>query len=211
VSPAGQPLADLGASVAPASHACAFFADEEAEYRALLPFARDCLACGEKCLNFLDPSHRQERLRRLAGGTAGAEEAIASGQLDVRTWQDSTLQGNRFDQDRMLALFGGMAADGQGSFPRTRLWANMEWSLSGLPGCEQLVEFESRLNTVLDRSKDIVLCVYDVRKYSARLVLDILCAHPMVVVGERLRPNPLYVPPQRFLADYRQRRGLAGA
>jgi hypothetical protein len=205
MSAAGQALGDL-CSLTSGAHACAFFADEEEEYQALLPFARDCLACGERCLNFLHPEHRPYRLDRLEQGSIATGEALASGQLEVRTWQETTLQDDCFDQDRMLARIDELVVRGTGSFPRTRLWANMEWSLSGLPGCEQLVEFESRVNTVLERSNDIAVCVYDVRRYGASMVLDILRAHPMVVVSGTLRPNALYVPPDRFLPDYRQRR-----
>jgi hypothetical protein len=106
----------------------------------------------------------------------------------------------------MLGLIRTLVQD-HAAFPRTRLWANMEWSLSGLPGCEQLVEFESRLNTVLDASADLVVCVYDVRRYSAPTVMDVLHTHPLVMVRGAFQPNPLYVPPERFLAGYGQRQG----
>lgn len=208
MSPTGKPVGKLGTALVGGSHACAFFDSDEEEYRLLLPFVRDCLDCGEKCLHFVDPSREQDRLRRLAGGSIDTEKAMMSGQLEVRTWEDSTLRGRRFDQDEMLALIEDTMASGRGSFPRSRLWANMEWSLSGLPGCDQLIEFESRLNTVLDASEDIVLCVYDVRRYSASAVMDILCTHPMVIIGEFLQPNPVYVPPHRFLAGHRRRRGI---
>ncbi|MDB5856346.1 MAG: hypothetical protein JWQ76_35 [Ramlibacter sp.] len=203
---ASQALDDLG-PLAGGAHACAFFADEEEEYRALLPFTRDCLDCGERCLNFLHPEHRGDRLARLAQDSIATGEALASGQLELRTWQETTLQDDRFDQDRMLARIDELVVRGAGPFPRTRLWANMEWSLSGLPGCEQLVEFESRVNTVLERSNDIAVCVYDVRRYGASMAMDILRTHPLVVVGGNLRTNALYVPSSSFLPEYRQRRG----
>lgn len=188
------------------SHACAFFDSADDEYRVLLPFTRQCLACGEQCVNFLDPAHAQERLDRLEQDTGKADDAVASGQLQLRTWQESTLRGQCFDQQAMLGLIRSLVQD-HAAFPRTRLWANMEWSLSGLPGCEQLVEFESRLNTVLDASADLVVCVYDVRRYSAPTVMDVLHTHPLVMVRGAFQPNPLYVPPERFLAGYGQRQG----
>jgi hypothetical protein len=91
-------------------------------------------------------------------------------------------------------------------FGRTRLWANMEWALRGLPGSDDLAEYESRLNSVVERHNDIVICVYAQGKYSASLMMDILRAHPMVVVGDVVQHNPLYVPTEQFLEDLRQRR-----
>ena len=202
----GTPLYRLGSQTVAGAHACAFFKDKDEEYRVYLPFAQDCLNCGERCINFLDASHRQEHLRHLARVNVNAEAALASGQLELRTWDENYLLGGRFDQDDMLARIRDQVINGGGAFPRSRLWADADWSLSGLPGCDQLVEYESRVNTVLDQAGDILVCVYDLRKYSASMVLDILRTHPMVVVGEFLRPNPLYVPPEKFLPEYRQRR-----
>jgi hypothetical protein len=82
----------------------------------------------------------------------------------------------------------------------------MEWALKALPGSEQLVEYESRLNLIVDRHTDLVVCAYRHGKFSASVVMDILRAHPMVLLGNELRPNPLYLPTERFLEDLRQRR-----
>ena len=35
--------------------------------------------------------------------------------------------------------------------------------------------------------------------------MDILCTHPMVVVGRALRENQFFVPPDQFLSELRQR------
>jgi hypothetical protein len=47
----------------------------------------------------------------------------------------------------------------------------------------------------------MILCVYDARKHNALALMDVLRTHPFVVTGETLRANPLYIPPERFLAQ----------
>ena len=37
-------------------------------------------------------------------------------------------------------------------------------------------------------------------------MIDILRTHPMVIVGGVLQENPLYVPPEEFLRELRQRK-----
>ncbi|MDB5872212.1 MAG: hypothetical protein JWQ07_1654 [Ramlibacter sp.] len=186
-------------------HACAFFSDPEEEYRVLLPFASDCAQCGERCLLFLDPAHEQERRERLidAGIEIGVTPAV--GVAELRIWDDVYLRGGRFDQHEMLSLIEEALRGGRQS-GRTRLWANMEWVLKGLPGSEDLIEYEARLNPLVEQHTDIVICAYEHGKYSASVVMDILRTHPMMVVGDSVQPNPLYVPTQQFLKDLRQRR-----
>jgi len=104
----------------------------------------------------------------------------------------------------MLALveevLSGGKADG---FGLTRFWANMEWALESYPGVYDLVEYETRLNYLLPKFNDVVVCTYDLTRFSARVVVNILRTHPMAIIGEILQPNPFFVPPDEFLRELR--------
>lgn len=201
------PSADLvGSKLAGSRHACAFFNSRDEEYRVLLPFAKAGVECGERCFHIVDPGHREERLAHLGEAGIDVDETLSSGQLEVRTWQDAYLRGKRFDQYAMLALIEETLKEGkQKGYPRTRLWANMEWALEDLPGCDDIVEYESRLNPILSQYDDVVVCTYDLSKFSAGVVMDILRTHPMVVIGETVQENPFYVPPEKFLEELAER------
>jgi hypothetical protein len=81
----------------------------------------------------------------------------------------------RFDQFAMIALLEEVAMRGQSqSSGTTRLWANMEWALEGFPGVNDIVEYESRLNYVLPNYDMPTVCTYDVNKFSASVIMDIL-------------------------------------
>lgn len=96
-------------------------------------------------------------------------------------------------------------------FPLTRLVANMEWALTDRPGVNDIVEYESRLNEVLPNYDDPVICTYDLSRFSAGVVIDILRTHPLVIIGGILQENPFYVSPDRFLRELSERRGEAVA
>jgi len=202
--PRSLPLS--GSEPAGSCHACAFFLDPEEEYRALLPFSRRCAHLGEKCLHFVDPLMHTQRIRRLAEAGIDTGGGGPAGRLEIRTWDDAYLHHRCFNQDSMLSLIEQTLRDGRNSFGRARLWANMEWALEGLPGCDDLIEYESRLNPLIEQHNDIVVCVYALANYGASMVMDILRTHPMVVVGESVEENPFYVPTDRFLEDLKQRR-----
>lgn len=194
-----------GADLVGPQHACGFFSDVEDEYRVLLPFASDCAHRGEKCLHYLDSARQGERLERLAEAGIDVQTNSENGQLELRTWDNAYLRGGRFDPDEMLDLIDETLSSGR-RFGRTRLWANMEWVLKDLPGSDSLAEYESRLNPVVEKNNGVVICAYQHGKYSASVVMDILRAHPMLIVGDVLQPNPLYVPTEQYLDDLRQRR-----
>ena len=66
---------------------------------------KDGLDKGDKAFHLVDPSRRDDHLRRLADAGIDVEGAMASGQLEVHPWQDGPLHGERFDQDTWLAGF----------------------------------------------------------------------------------------------------------
>jgi hypothetical protein len=47
--------------------------------------------------------------------------------------------------------------------------------------------------------------MYDLAKFGAGVVMDILRTHPMVVIGGVLQENPFFVPPDEFLRELRAR------
>jgi hypothetical protein len=187
-------------------HACAFFHSRDEEYDLLLPFSKSGTEAGERLFQVVDQGHLEERRTRLSDAGIDVPDAEKRGQLEIRPWEQAYLRGNRFDQNAMLALIQEVLREGRSNgFPMTRLWANMEWALDDLPGVHDIVEYETRLNHFLPQYNDVVVCTYDLSKFSASVVMDIMRTHPQVIVGGVLQENPFYVPPDEFLAELRSR------
>lgn len=187
-------------------HACAFFHSRDEEYELLLPFSKSGEEAGERLFQVVDKAHLGERRQRLAAGGVNVEQAERKGQLELRSWENAYLRGNRFDQDSMLELIQAVLKEGRTrGFSMTRLWANMEWALNDLPGVHDIVEYETRLNKFLPNYNDVVVCTYDLNKFSAPVVMDIMRTHPQVIVGGVLQENPFYVPPDEFLSELSRR------
>ena len=203
----GASVQFAGGTLGRQRHICAFFNSIEEEHRVLRSFIKDGLDRGEKGFHIVDPQLREEHLKRLAETGIDVERAMGSGQLEVRPWQDAYLRGDRFDQDAMLALIEEVLQSGPAAgYPLTRLLAHMEWSLLDKPRVDDLVEYETRLNYVLPRYDDPVICTYDVSKFGATVAMDILRTHPVVIIGGVLQENPFFVPPGQFLLEIRERR-----
>jgi hypothetical protein len=188
-------------------HICAFFNSADEEYRVLRSFYKDGFGRGDKAFHLVDPALREEHLRRLAEAGINVQEAMESGQLEVRPWQDAPLRGGRFDEDTWLATFEQMLQSGPATgYAQTRFLGHMEWALVDLPGVEDLIEFETRVNYVTPKYDNIVICTYDLSKFPASVVMDALRTHPVVIIGGLLQENPFFVPPDQFLLELKERR-----
>jgi hypothetical protein len=188
-------------------HICAFFNSIDEQHRVLRSFIKDGFERGDKAFHLVDPELREEHLKRLAEAGIDVQEGIDTGQLEVRPWQDAPLRGGRFDQDAWLTSFEQVVQSGPAAgYRQTRFLAHMEWALVDLPGVENLIEFETRVNYVVPKYDDMVICAYDLSKFGASVVMDALRTHPAVIVGGVLQENPFFVPPDQFLLEIRERR-----
>ena len=190
-------------------HICAFFNSTDEEHRVLRSFFKDGFDRGDKAFHLVDPELRVEHLKRLAEAGINVQDAMDTGQLEVRPWQNAYLRGDHFDQNAMLDLIEEVlqSADTAG-YPLTRLLAHMEWALLDKPGVDNLVEYETRLNYVLPKYDDPVICTYDLSKFPASMVMDIMRTHPVVIIGGILQENPFFVPPDQFLLEMKERRPI---
>jgi hypothetical protein len=193
-------------------HICAFFHSVDEQHRVLRSFVKDGFERGDKAVHLVNPDLWEDHLRWLAEAGIDVGQAQGTGQLDLRRWQEAQLRGDRFDQDAMLALLEEIFQSGAAAgYPLTRLIGQMEWALADKPSVDDLLEFETRVNYLMAKYDDPAICTYDLSKFNASVVMDIMRTHPAVIIGGVLQENPFFVPPDQFLLEIRERRGSARA
>ena len=206
MSEAKQPVRLAGSVLGRSCHVCAFFHSKEEEYRVLMPFIKDGFENGDRAFHVVDPKQRSHHLSRLEREGIDVAEAEATGQLEVRRWHEAYIKDDHFDQYRMIETIKEALDPAKKSPGKlTRLVANMEWALEDLPGVHDIVEYEARLNQVLPEYHDPVVCTYDLSRFDASVVMDIMRTHPMVIIGGILQENPFYVPPDVLLKELKER------
>ncbi|WP_263355089.1 MEDS domain-containing protein [Acidicapsa acidisoli] len=189
-----QPISLAGSLLGEVRHVCAFFANDDEEYRVLLPFIREGLSCGDKAIQVINPEARQKHLQRLAEVGIDSTAHQQSGQLQIRNNTEVYLRDGQFDQDRMLAAFEEMAASARSAegFRLSRIVCRMDWASGDQSHIEDVIEFESRVNDVWRRYDDAVICTYHLAKLSGDAVIDIMRTHPMVIIGGASPTKPLF-------------------
>jgi hypothetical protein len=203
----GQSLRFAGGALGQQRHVCAFFNSIDEQHQVLGSFIKDGFDRGDKAFHLVDPEQREEHVRRLAQAGIDVQDAMSTGQLEVRSWQDGPLREGRFDQDTWVASFERVLQSGPAAgYAHTRFLAQMEWALVDLPGVEDLIEFETRVNYVVPKYDHAVICAYDLSKFGASVVMDALRTHPAVIIGGLLQENPFFVSPDQFLLEIRERR-----
>jgi len=194
-------VATPGLQLSNGDHVCVFCRGGERD-ELLLPFLADGLSAGDRCLAVVDTSEPEEVLDALGPGGADAHPAD---QLTVLASRDVYLTDRGFDMEGMLDFYGAElrgVAEGRSGYACIRTAGEMSWALRDIPGVGDLLTYEARVNQVLAANPEaaaISLCLYDVERFDAELIVGVLRTHPKVVMGGTVIENPFYIQPEEFL------------
>lgn len=194
-----------GVNITVGDHICAFYRGAAQRDDVLVPFLRDGIRAGDKCICVMDDPDTERVLGALSAGL-DIDRSLRTGQLDLMCSDTAYVPAGYFAVDEMLEFWerGVGAAVHQAGFTFVRAVGEMTWALRDLPGVEYLVAYEARLNRFLPRYPQVILCLYDLERFSdGQLLMELLRTHPKVLLSGQLLENPWYAEPDDHLAEIR--------
>ena len=188
----------------PGSHVCAFYRGDTDRDRLLNGYLGAGLTAGRQV--HLRRGLREHRGAAGVAARACGEPGRCTGQLDIHLPESTYLAGGEFTTSDMLTFWteSMVKAEVEG-YSFCRLVGEMTWALRDAPGVEHLVGYESELNRVTSCYPVVVLCLYDLDRFSGEVVVNIVKTHPQVLIQGILVENPYYVGPDEFLRLARDR------
>ena len=187
-------------AVSSGTHFCAFYSGPAERDRLLYPFLEEGLRHGDKCLCLIDDVE-PALVRDRAVGQPGADYARRSAQLDVERSSDAYLHSGKFSVASMMSFLServdAAIAD---DFGLLRAAGDMSWVLPGVPCWDDLFVYESALNRMVEGMPAILICLYDLQKFGARMLVQVLQTHPKVLLDGTVIDNPHYLPPAEYHA-----------
>lgn len=184
-----------------AAHICAFFDSERQEYDCLVPYFAEGLARGEQVVTIRDAAACNAHMEKLRNsGAIPVDTAVKSNRLRVVASEETYLQNGVFEVDRMYKMIKTTLEDAhREGFARVRTCGDMSWALRDMPGTDELMQYESRVNQLTVEHDCTLMCTYDASRISGRALMDVLATHPVVLLGDRIYENPYYQEPADFL------------
>ncbi|HKC27032.1 MAG TPA: MEDS domain-containing protein [Jatrophihabitans sp.] len=189
--------------IEPGEHLCALYQGYEGRDEVLIPYLREGLAQGHKCLSAISQTDSTALESALQNGSDTAA-LLDSGQLEIHTAREPVIDPQEFGTTEVIAFWESHVVNAlDAGFPFVRLSAEARWWMPQLPEIDDLVRHESELNRYAAKHAQSILCLYDLSHYGGRVLMDLLLVHPQVVVCGVPFDNPNYLSPDEFLA-YRE-------
>lgn len=184
--------------VSPGTHSRELYSGPAERDRLLFPFLAEGLRHGDKCLCLIDDVE-PALVRDRVVGQPGPEYAERSAQLDVKRAAEAYLRSGEFSVEDMTSFLAeSVDAAIADDFDLPRAAGEMSWVLREVPGRDDLFVYESALNHLVDDVPAILMCLYDLRKFGADMLVEVLRTHPMVLIDSTVIDNPHYKHPSAY-------------
>jgi hypothetical protein len=198
VSP-GIALGVSGLEAQVGDHICGLYAGQSQRDQVVIPFLEAGLTAGDKCICVFDETDPATIFKNL--GHNVATSASAAPQLEVIRAADLYLRSGRFCADEIIGAWKAAIADAMydGRFDLVR--AVETWSRRDVvPDMHELLLLESEMNRYLPLYPQVVVCLYDIDRFGAGIIVNLLKTHPRMLIGGMLIENPYYMTPDELLA-----------
>ena len=193
-------LAVPGVELRPGDHICAFYPSLEERDNILVPYIREGLEAGDKCICVIDGTAPGQIVSTL--GPGGEAAALTAGkQLEVIGASEMYLRSGRFSAGEVIGVWKAAISDAMyaGQFDAVRVVET--WSRRDvIPDMNELLMLESEMNRYLPLYPQVVMCLYDMDQFGSGALVNLVMTHPRMLVGGMVIENPYYLTPDEVLA-----------
>jgi signal transduction histidine kinase len=178
----------------PGAHLCLIYDKDPSEQMpGLLPYFRQGLEQGERCIYVADDQTIEELSGAFAG--YGIDVPSATNRGALRLWgRDQWRPPDELDSASKAAQLRYLIAEAlDAGFKGLRLAVEMTWTLGPDIGMERLEHWEATINDVFaSKVPARIVCQYSRARLTPQAVESAFATHPLMVLGSEVCPNPFY-------------------
>lgn len=186
-----------GLQASPGDHICVFYRGEAERHKIMLPFLRDGLRAGDKCICIASPA--DHRCIESSMPDAGTGEPVDRGSLKLEHFHDTYTRGGSFDPGHMLDYWRRWGEETFEADPRPfgRSVSDMSWAhdLFSTPVLEDFMAYEAMATRFARAYSSVALCLYDIDRFGGNVIIPALRVHPKMLFAGMLLENPYYLDP----------------
>jgi anti-anti-sigma factor len=142
-------------------HACLSYSDPADDLSAVADFVRGGLVTGDRVLLIVPAAEREPLLRSLGDAGVAVSPGLSSGQIEVRSVEESYRAAGRFDAGIALEMIAAEIDRARRDGYRALRVSGEPWRAACTPGERAaVVEYESQLRATFRQGEALALCRY---------------------------------------------------
>lgn len=177
-------------------HTALLYEQPTDQFAAVLPFIRDGLERGDRCLYIYNDNSKTDVVAAMHDAGIDVEAAVAAGDLSFHSKEEPFLQNGSFVPDATIDFASETirAATEDDGYNAVLVTGEMSWILEGEHNLDRMIEYEQALNTVFGTRPVHGICQYNVEKFDPEILNQIIRTHPNLVYGGSVGQDFYYMP-----------------
>lgn len=187
-------------------HLALLYESQAEQLGAAIPFIQQGLERDERCLYVADENSKEDVLAAMRQADFDVDTARNAGALTLHTSQETYCRDGGFHPDEMVEFLSNSIDEAHSDYTGLRIAAEMTWIFGAAPDMDTLIEYEAKLNHLLQDEASIALCQYNRERFPATVIADIVRTHPHLIYDSTVCQNYYYTPPEEFFGPHQPER-----
>ncbi|HEX2868147.1 MAG TPA: MEDS domain-containing protein [Ignavibacteriales bacterium] len=181
-------------------HTCSIYETRDEQFAVIAPFIRYGLENNEKCIYVADENTAEEVFELLEKDIPDLKCYMEKNAFSILGKKEVYLKTGSFSPELVIeAIKENVSTAKLQGFKAFRVTGEMTWALSGDPGTERLMEYESQVNRLYEELDAVAVCQYNRNRFSSGMIRHILYTHPVIIYKGAVCRNYKYIPPEEYL------------
>ncbi len=182
-------------------HVCLIYDSEDQRRKTVSEYLATGLNQGELVRYFADTTSPQDLRAWLREAGVEISAAEADGVFGIVKAESAYCPRGRFvPRDVIATMVSRYAMAQKAGYRGSRACGEMSWVLRDIPGADHFLEYEVRINMIIETFPYIGMCQYDARLFDGATLFKVLQVHPYMIARGQIVRNPLFIKPEEFLA-----------
>jgi len=189
------PSTEQGLRLPEHAHAGHIYTDRDEQLGVAVSFFKASLHERLRCVYIHDELDDTSALQSLARAGLDVNQALQSAALELADPHLLPAAPGTFDVEGLFDFARGQIAQAQAAgYAGVRGVGDMAWALAPDPSLDQLSQYESQCTAFFKANPASAICQYDRQRFQHGALLDVVCAHPLLIIGDTPCRNPYYAP-----------------
>ncbi len=180
-------------------HLALIYEDEAEQFASVVPFVRQGLERGERCMYVIDDLSEAALAEAMRESGVDVDAALESGALSFHEVEDTYLRNGAFDPDEMIDFYADAIEEATEGYEALRVVAETTWLQAETTTMADFMEYEAKVNDLFEGEDCIALCQYDRDAFDPTVVRDVVRTHPHLIYDGTVCHNFYHTPPSEFL------------
>ncbi len=182
-------------------HICLIFDNEEQRRKIVTDYLAAGFRRGDLVRYFADTTAPSEIRGWLMAKGLDLSKAEETGTFAITKAENAYCPTGQFEPPAVIqSMEARYAMARQAGYRGSRTTGEMTWVFRDIPGANRLLEYETRINMIINPFPFVGMCQYDARLFDGATLFKVLQVHPYMIAQGQVVRNPFYIKPEEFLA-----------